>query len=120
MGDRSLLAVAHGGEGSIGPFPSRISLSTSTAATGAKRRAQVWKSVSRTLVRRRDHSYDAFLVINLVEESPRPDLVSPCLWRVTPQLANVQPEAKPLTQVPSDGSPQHTGDVLATSPCDRL
>ena len=92
----------------------------SVPATGVKRRAQVWKSVRRAAVRRRDHRYDAFLVIKLVEESPRADPVSPRLRRVALQLTNVWPELRVLTQLRLNGSPQPADDLCATSPGDRL
>ena len=118
--NRSLLAVAHGREDPIGTFLSRASLATSAAATGVKRCAQAWKSVSRAAVSRRNHQCDAFIVSNPVEESPRPDPVSLRLRRGALQLANVRPEVGVVTQLPVDGSPQLADDLLLTSPRDRL
>ena len=78
------------------------------------------RSVRRAAVRRRDHRYDVFLIIDLVGESPRPDTVSPRLRRVALQLANVRPEVRVLTQLRVDGSSQPAGNLLLTSTGDRL
>ena len=83
--------------------------------SGAARRGMEISTPSRC-----DHRYDAFLVISLVEEPPRPDSVPPRLRRMALQLANLRPEAKPLTQVPSDGSPQPADDLFVTCLRDRL
>ena len=71
-------------------------------------------------MRRCDHRYDVFLVINFVEESPRSDPVSPRLRCVALQLSNMLPKVRVLKQLRVDGSPQLPGDLSVTSPGDRL
>ena len=119
LANRTLLAVAHGREHPIGTFLPTTSLAPSAAATGVKRRVKAWKSEHRAAVRHRDHRSDAFLTINLVEESPRPDPVSSRLRSVALRLANVRPEVGVLTRMPVDGPPQPADNRFATSPRDR-
>lgn len=78
------------------------------------------RSACRAAVSRRDRRSDVFLIIDRVEESPRPDTVSPRLRRVVLQLANARPEVRVLAQLRVDGSPQPAGNLLVTSTVDRL